>query len=56
MKLSSKFLLMLLMVIWGVFSAWLVAVTKFPLNFGVMGLESLAAIVLIWTMSKYREI
>ena len=55
MRLSNKILVMWLAVMWVVFSVWLFAVTQFPLNFGVVGLESLAGIVLMWTMLQYRD-
>jgi len=47
---------MWLAVMWIVFSVWVVAVTQFPLNFGVVGLQSLTGIVLMWTMLQYRDI
>jgi hypothetical protein len=47
---------MWLAVMWLVFSVWLFAVTQFPLNFGVVGLESIACVALMWTMLMYRDI
>jgi hypothetical protein len=47
---------MWLAAIWVVFSVWLFAVTKFPLNFGFVGLESIVGIVLMLTMLVYRDI
>ena len=47
---------MWLAAIWIIFSIWLFVVTQFPLNFGVIGLESLAGLILMWTMVQYREI
>ncbi len=56
MRLSNKIILIWLAVMWVVFSAWLLALTQFPLNFGVGGLESIAGIVLIWIMLPNREV
>jgi hypothetical protein len=56
MKLTNKILLMWLAVMWVVFSVWLFAVTQFPLNFGVVGLESVAGVALMWTMQWYRDV
>jgi hypothetical protein len=43
-------------IMWAVFSIWIFAVTRFPLNFGFGGLQSLTGIVLVWTMLQYRDI
>jgi hypothetical protein len=56
MRLSNKILLMWLAVMWLIFSVWLFAVTQFPLNFGVVGLESIAGVALMWTMLMYRDV
>jgi hypothetical protein len=56
MELTNKILLSWLATMWIVFSAWVVAVTKFPLNFGFVGLQTLSGITLIWSMAKYKQI
>jgi hypothetical protein len=56
MKLANKIMLSWLAIIWLVFSVWLLAVTHFPLNFGVVGLEFIAGIILMWTMLANRDI
>jgi hypothetical protein len=56
MRLSNKILVMWLAVMWTIFSVWVVAVTQFPLNFGFVGLQSLAGVVLMWTMLQYRDV
>jgi hypothetical protein len=56
MRLSSKILAAWLAFMWIVFSAWVVVVTQFPLNFGFVGLQSMAGIVLMWTMHWYKEV
>jgi hypothetical protein len=56
MRLSNKILPMWLVVMWVIFSVWLFVVTQFPLNFGVLGLESIAGVALMWTMLMYRDV
>ena len=56
MKLLSKILVIWLAVMWTIFSVWVVTVTKFPLNFGFVGLQSLAGVVLMWTTLQYKAI
>ena len=56
MGLSNKILLTWLSAMWIVFSIWVVAVTKFPLNFGFVGLQAISGIALMWSMVKYKEI
>jgi hypothetical protein len=46
---------MWLTVMWVVSSVWLFAVTQFPLNFGMIGLESIGCMTMIWTMLMYRD-
>ena len=55
MRLSNKIVLIWLAVMWTVFSAWVVIVTSFPLNFGFVGLESISGIVLMWIMIQYKD-
>ena len=56
MELTNKILLIWLGAMWVVFSVWVVAVTTFPVNFGVVGIQALSGIALMWSMIKYNEI
>ena len=56
MELTGKIIIAWLSFIWIIFSIWLFSVTQFPLNFSVLGLESLGGIMLIWIMTQFRDI
>jgi hypothetical protein len=56
MSLPNKILLLWLTAIWTICSLWVFVVTRFPLNFGVVGLESLGGIILMWVMIQYKDI
>lgn len=56
MALTNKILLIWLATMWIVFSVWFIAITTFPLNFGVVGIQALSGIALMWSMVKYKEI
>jgi hypothetical protein len=56
MKDFSKLISIWTTFIWTIFSIWLFAITQFPLNFGIIGLESLIGIILIWVTKQFKEI
>jgi hypothetical protein len=55
MTISNKILLIWLSVMWTIFSFWFFAITQFPLNISLIGLESIAGVILMWTMHMYRD-
>ena len=55
MKILNKIILIWLSVMWIIFSFWSFVITQFPLNLSVIGLESIAGIILIWTMQMHRD-
>jgi hypothetical protein len=55
MRFSNKIILTWLTLIWIVFSCWIFAVTQFPINFGFVGVEAITGIVLLWTMSQFKD-
>ena len=56
MMFSNKILLTWLALMWIVFSCWIFAVTQFPINLGFAGVEVITGIVLLWTMSQYKDL
>lgn len=56
MGFTDKFIIVWLSSIWVIFSVWSFIVTQFPLNFSVIGMESIAGIILIWIIVQLGDV